>query len=36
MARRKRGSEEPALKPVPTEILDQFVDAGCSRPKTSL
>lgn len=28
MARRKRDSDDPALKPVPTEILDQFVDDG--------
>src|SRR5215467_3699693 len=28
MSRRKRASDDPALKPVPTEILDQFVDKG--------
>src|SRR6185295_13888787 len=28
MPRRKRASDDPALKPVPTEILDQFVDDG--------
>lgn len=28
MPRRKRASDEPALKPVPAEILDQFVENG--------
>jgi transposase-like protein len=28
MPRRKRASDDPALKPVPAEILDQFVDGG--------
>jgi hypothetical protein len=28
MPRRKRGSDDPALKPVPVEVLDQFVDDG--------
>ena len=28
MPRRKRVSHDPALKPVPAEILDQFVDDG--------
>src|SRR5216684_5895751 len=28
MPRRKRGSDDPALKPVPAEILDQFIDNG--------
>jgi len=28
MPRRKRESDDPALKPVPAEILDQFVDDG--------
>jgi putative transposase len=28
MPRRKRASDDPALKPVPAEILDQFVDDG--------
>src|SRR5262245_34744520 len=28
MSRRKRASDDPALKPVPAEILDQFVDEG--------
>ena len=25
MPRRKRGSDDPALKPVPADVLDQFV-----------
>ena len=28
MPRRKRESDDPALKPVPAEVLDQFVDDG--------
>src|ERR1043166_3164701 len=28
MPRRKRANDDPALKPVPAEILDQFVDDG--------
>src|SRR5262249_56975765 len=28
MPGRKRASDDPALNPVPTEILDQFVDKG--------